>query len=132
LKRATDKGAVVHQWPGNCSTEERLFLDLPWAAVRSMIVLAVEFLGKDSVMAVMDNALKAANLPTATAAKLGDDRDRDAVRRVLGKVANEKGWFKDIVRGERLAAIVGPCLDAISQKPIAVGIGAMRRWADGQ
>ena len=97
-----------------------------------MIKLAIEFLGQDSVMAVMDNALAKANLPTATAAKLGDDRDTDDVRRVLGKVAKDKGWFKDITRGERLAEIVGPCLDAISQKPIATGIDTMRSWVDGR
>ncbi|WP_439500445.1 ATP-dependent nuclease [Aminobacter ciceronei] len=132
LKRAIEKGTVVHQWPGHCSTEERLFLDLPWSAVRSMIKLAIEFLGQDSVMAVMDNALSKASLPTATAAKLGEDRDSEDVRRVLGKLANDKSWFKDITRGERLAEIVGPCLGGISQKPIATGFDAMRRWVDGR
>lgn len=132
LKRASEKGAVVHQWPGSCSTEERLFLDLPWSAVRSMIMLAVEFLGQESVMSVMDNALSMAGLPTATAAKLGEDRDSKDVRRVLGKVANDKSWFKDITRGERLAEIVGPCLGGISQLPIAVGFDAMRRWVHGR
>lgn len=132
LKRATAKGAVIHQWPGSCSTEERLFLDLPWSAVRSMIMLAVEFLGQDSVMAVMDNALAKANLPTATAARLGEDRDTEGVRRVLGKVAKDKSWFKDITRGERLAEIIGPCLHAISEKATATGFDAMRRWVDGQ
>jgi len=132
LKRAKEKGAVVHQWPGECSTEERLFLDLPWDGVRAMIKLAVEIVGQDSVMAVMDRALSAANLPTATDAKLGPDRDKEDVRRVLGKVANDKGWFKDIARGERLAATIGAFLVTIPMTPLALGIDAMRSWVDGR
>ncbi|RWY77371.1 hypothetical protein EHI44_33450 [Rhizobium leguminosarum] len=131
LKRAKDKGAVVHQWPDECSTEERLFLDLPWDSVRAMIKLAVDFNGQFSVMAVMDNALSAAGQPTATDAKLGHDRDSEQVRRILGKVAKDKSWFKDITRGERLSAVIGPNLAAIPNTPLAKGIVAIRNWVDG-
>ncbi len=132
LKRAEEKGTIVHQWPGECSTEERLFLDLPWNGVRDMIKLAVTFVGQDSVMAVMDRALSAADLPTVTDAKLGAERDTPAVRRILGKVAKDKSWFKDITRGEQLAAIIGPCMAEITETPLALGIYAMRGWVDGR
>jgi hypothetical protein len=132
LERAKGKGVVVHQWPDRCSTEERLFLDLPWACVRSMIALAIEFSSMESVRAVIDNALSTAGLPTATAVRLGSDRDTAQVRRILGKVANDKKWFKTIERGERLAALIGPHLGAISDKPLSAGIAAMRKWVDGK
>ncbi|RVP23316.1 hypothetical protein CN082_26705 [Sinorhizobium meliloti] len=131
LKRAKDKGAVVHQWPDECSTEERLFLDLPWDGVRAMIKLAIDFNGQISVIAVMDNALSAANQPTVTDAKLGNDRDSEQVRRILGKVAKDKSWFKDITRGEQLSAVIGPKLGAIPETPLAKGILAIRNWVDG-
>ncbi|TFV35265.1 hypothetical protein E4K64_32950 [Bradyrhizobium frederickii] len=132
LERAKGKGAVVHQWPDKCSTEERLFLDLPWACIRSMIALAIEFSSVESVRAVIDNALSTVGLPTATAAKLGNDRDTVQVRRILGKVANDKKWFKTIERGERLAALIGPHLCAVSDKPLSIGVAAMRKWVDGK
>ncbi|MBN9983074.1 ATP-dependent nuclease [Rhizobium laguerreae] len=131
VKRAKEKGAIVHQWPGECSTEERLFLDLPWDGVRGLIKLAIEFNGQISVMAVMDNSLSSAGLPTATDAKLGADRDSEPVRRILGRVAKDKNWFKDITRGERLSAVIGPNLAAIPNTPLAKGIVAIRKWVDG-
>lgn len=131
LECAQGKGVVVHQWPDRCSTEERLFLDLPWTCIRSMIALAIEFSSMESVRAVVDNALSAAGLPTATAVRLGSDRDTTQVRRILGKVANDKKWFKTIERGERLAALIGPHLGAVSDKPLSAGVAAMRKWVDG-
>ena len=83
-----------------------------------MITLAMEFTSSESVMALMDKSLTAADLPTATDAKLGEERDTPELRRILGKLANDKKSFKNISRGERLAAIVGPNLEAISKKPL--------------
>lgn len=132
LKRAKDKGAIVHQWPDKSSTEERLFLDLPWTCGRAMIALAEEFTSAESVTALIDNALTAAGLPTATAAGLGDDRGTEQVRRILGKLANDKKWFKSISRGERLAALIGPHLQAIANEPLGIGLSRMRDWVDGR
>jgi putative ATP-dependent endonuclease of the OLD family len=95
-------------------------------------MLAIEFNGQDSVMAVMDNALSAEGQRTASEAKLGADRDSEAVRRILGKVAKAKSWFKDITRGERLAATIAPFLPVIPASPLVFGITAMRSWVDGQ
>ena len=131
LRRATDKGAAFWQWPDNCSTEQRLFLDLPWAGVRALIALAIECVGQDSVIAVLDNALNAAGLPTVSAAKLGPERDTVDLRRLIGKVANDKSWFKDISRGEGLASVVGPHLANVAATPLAQGLDAMRTWIDG-
>lgn len=132
LKRAKDKGAIVLQWPDGCSTEERIFLDLPWACIRDALWLAVEFHGKASVMAAMDNALKAAELPTATAARLEADRDTKEVRAVLGRVAKGKSWFKDITRGERLALVIAPFLTTELTTPFGSGINDVRSWVDAK
>jgi hypothetical protein len=42
-------GAVVLQWTGSCALEERLALDLPWAGVAEMVVLAQDERGAESV-----------------------------------------------------------------------------------
>jgi hypothetical protein len=62
LKHVIDKGGMIAQWPDTCSTEERIFLDLPWDAVRQMVGYARECVGDDSVLAVVNNNLGAANL----------------------------------------------------------------------
>jgi putative ATP-dependent endonuclease of OLD family len=134
LKRAVDKGATLVQWPDDCSTEERLFLDLPWVGVRALIAYAVKYVGDDSVTAVVNNALKAASLPTVGDLTLPAERDTPVFRRALGKAAKgkdkNKSWFKNITHGEELAEIIGPHLAAIPTSPLATGINSVRSWID--
>jgi putative ATP-dependent endonuclease of OLD family len=130
VKRAVDKGAVLVQWPDKCSTEERLFLDLPWAGVQAMMASASDDIGDESVTAVVNNALAAARLPVIADLTLPLDRDSLNFRRVLGRTAKNKGWFKDISRGEKLGGTVGPHLTAIAATPLAQTIISMRGWID--
>ena len=130
LKRALDRGATLAQWPDACSTEERLFLDLPWQGVAAMIAYAVECVGQQSVIAVINNALVAANLDPVPDLAFPAARDVPEFRRVLGKAAKDRSWFKGVARGEKLAEIVGPHLDAISATPFAVAISVIRKWVD--
>ena len=96
VKRAVGKGATLAEWPDACSTEERLFLDLPWAGVRAMITYAVRCIGQDSVIAVINNTLALAKLAAIADLTLPTERDIPEFRRALGKAAKSKGWFKDI------------------------------------
>jgi hypothetical protein len=131
LRRALDKGATLAQWPDTCSTEERLFLDLPWHGVAAMINSAVEYAGQESVLAVVNNALLAADLDSVPDLAFPPARNVPEFRRILGTTAKGKSWFKGITRGEKLAAIVGPCLDAISATPLAMAMSTVRKWVDG-
>lgn len=137
VKRAVDKGAMLAEWPDSCSTEERLFLDLPWAGVRALIAYAVEHVGQESVTAVVNNALAAEKLAAITDLTLLPGRDTPEFRRALGKAAKgkskdrDKGWFKNISHGEKLAEIVGTHLNAIPATPLAQTVSTMRSWIDG-
>jgi putative ATP-dependent endonuclease of the OLD family len=131
VKRAVDKGATLFQWPDACSTEERLFLDLPWVGVRSMIAYAADDIGHESVTAVINNAMVAAKLPPVADLTFPPGNDSPNFRRALGKAAKNKGWFKDIARGEKLAELAGPHLDAVAATPLAETIAALRSWVDG-
>ena len=128
LKHVADKGGIIAQWPDTCSTEERIFLDLPWDAVREMVGYAQECVGDESVRAVVNNELSAAEKISDLA--LPAAHDHEAFRCALGQAANSKSWFKTISGGERLAAIIGPHLDAIAAKPLAQKLAELRAWID--
>lgn len=133
VKVATDKGCTVGKWPDNCSTEERIFLDLPWEAVRALVAYACECVGEDSVLAITNNVLKMLELSQISDLTLPPPLNTDQFRRALGTAAKSKGgsWFKDISRGERLAALIAPCLDEMIATPLASTLAAIRDWVDG-
>ena len=116
--------------PDNCSTEERIFLDVPWETVIALVNLAVELVGSESVRANINNECKTQSLPEISDLALPVDLDTDEYRRVFGTVSKSKSWFKDITKGERLAEIVAPYLDKISDKPLAKIITSLRQWVD--
>jgi predicted ATPase len=132
LKRIREKGGTITQWPDKCSTEERIFLDLPWDAVRELAVFACSCVGDDSVLAVLNNTLVAAGLGKVADLSLPPALDNEPFRRALGKAAKSKNgyWFKGIGRGEELAAIIGPRLTAMATKPLALKLGELRVWTD--
>jgi len=133
VARVRQKGGHISQWPDECSTEERIFLDVPWATVRAVIELAKELYGDTSVIALVNNELNAAKLQPITDLLLSQDRDSQPFRRALGKAAKSRtgSWFKNITAGEQLAAIVGPQLQTIPAKPLATELAALRSWIDG-
>jgi putative ATP-dependent endonuclease of OLD family len=136
LNELKARGGVLAIWPDACSTEERMFKDVPWTAVRQLVALADECEPEGSVLAVINVECKAANLPELIDLSLPATTESDALRVVLGKAAKstEKkrrhGWFKDIDRAERMAKIVFGCLGEIAQTPLAITIRDARRWID--
>ena len=134
LKRAKAKGGFVVQWEGDCSTEERLFLDLPWQTVTDLVRYAQECFGDDAILAHIKIACADAELEPLADLSLPSSLDTEPFRRVLGKAAKRKkaDWYKDITRAERAAAIVAPSLTAIPAKPLAEGISRIRQWVDGK
>lgn len=45
------KGGRIFDWSDSCSTEERIFLDVPWETVIALVRIAEEHAGSDSVRA---------------------------------------------------------------------------------
>lgn len=129
-----EKGGAVFEWPDACSTEERIFLDVPWKTVIELVKFAEESVavGSDSVKDNINNACQARGLSKITGLVLPTSLDNPAFRRAIGIAAKNKNnpWFKDITRGERLAEIVAPCLDQIPQTPLAETISKLRQWVD--
>lgn len=126
------KDGTVFDWPDTCSTEERIFLDVPWNTVIELVRFAEECEGSDSVRAHINNVCKTKSLPEIIDLSLPNNLDTDNFRRVLGMAAKNKNrpWFKDITRGERLADVIVPYLDQIPDKPLAKIISSLRQWID--
>jgi putative ATP-dependent endonuclease of OLD family len=129
--RVREKGATIHEWPDACSTEERVFLDLPWETVDVLIRFAEECVGAASVKDSINNACKAAGLAEIADLALPTALDSSAFRRAIGNAADTKDWYKNIFRGERLAEIVMAASGEMAGKPLTVTIAALREWIDG-
>jgi putative ATP-dependent endonuclease of OLD family len=127
------KGGVVVEWAGDCSTEERIFLDVPWDCVGVLVAFAAECVSTDSVRDNINNACKEDGVAEIGDLTLPSALDCPLFRRTLGRAAKRKSaaWFKDITRGERLGEIVGERLDDIPDTPLAQGIARLRQWVDG-
>ena len=130
INSVKEKGGTVIEWPDASSTEERIFLDVPWNTVIELVKFTEEYEGSDSVRDNINNACKAQSLLEISDLELPNSLDTDNFRRALGLAAKNKNsrWFKDITRGERLAEIIGPCLNQILDKPLAKTISSLRQW----
>lgn len=133
IKRIGAKGGGACLWPDSCSTEERVFLDVPWDIAKALVKLAEEYVGTDAVLAHIRAVCQAQGLGGVEDLVLPEGLDNAGFRRVLGRAAKNKSnpWFKDIGRGERLAAIVAPCLEQIPDTPLVIAIGEVRQWVNG-
>ena len=140
LDSAASNGRYLETRPrqgGDAGTMARRMLDgrkivsrSSWQGVAAMITYAVECTGQESVIAVVNITLAAANLDPVPDLAFPPARNVPEFRRALGKTAKDKSWFKGVTRGEKLAEIVGPHLDAIGATPFAQAMtpSGMGRW----
>ena len=133
VANARAAGAIVLEWPDKCSTEERIFLDVPWKVVRALVEYAVECRSKDSVLTIINAICRKSDIAELIDLTLPDSLDSLAFRAVLGLASKEKDkeWFKTIDRAEHVATLIHPCLEQIAAKPLAEFLGRIRVWVDG-
>jgi putative ATP-dependent endonuclease of OLD family len=130
VARIKAKGGQVHEWPDVCCTEVRLFLDIPWAILVSLMKFTEDRVSADSVRATINNTCKTDGLSELSDLTFPVALDSPEFRRALGKTADEKSWYKSIPRAERVAEIIEPCLKEISGTPLAKTFAALRQWVD--
>ena len=132
IKCVRDIGGIVMEWSDTCSTEERVFLDVPWDAVVGLVRFAVDCEGADSVRDNINSVCKAKTLPEIADLSLPKSLDSANFRRAIGVAAKNKSrpWFKDIARSERVAEIIAPWLTQIAGTPLANTILSLQEWVD--
>ncbi|CAN7660811.1 AAA family ATPase [Phenylobacterium sp. LjRoot225] len=126
------QGCEVVIWPGACSTEQRIFLDLPWSKVRELVDLAVSFEGPDRILHTINAALPE-GIAKLTSTAFPASIETEEFRRILGRAAKtkDKAWFKDIARAETIAGVIHPVLGRIAETPLGISLSTVRQWVDG-
>ncbi|MEO8644912.1 AAA family ATPase [Pseudomonas sp.] len=130
MARAQAKGAICLQWPGQYSTEERLFIDLPWDGVEVAVKYASGCASTDSILSGINKTLKVMGIDQIGDLALPPWRDEPNFRLALGKTAKEESWFKDITRGEGLGEIIVNHFPPNDVTPFANVISDLRKWID--
>lgn len=130
IARIKAKGGQVHEWPDSCCTEVRIFLDIPWATLVSLMKFTEDRVSADSVRATINITCKTDGLSELSDLTFPAALDSPEFRRALGKTADERSWYKSIPRAERVAEIVQSCLKTIPDTPLAKTFAALRQWVD--
>lgn len=131
IAKLRQSGGTAVIWPDACSTDERLFLDLPWSGVTALLAYAAECKSSESIRDSLNAALRTAALEEIADLAPPSSRDTPEFRKTAGATAKAREWFKTIERGERVAEIVAPLLASIPATPLAQGLGQIRDWIDG-
>lgn len=123
-----DIGITVVMWDGVFSIEERLFADLPWAAIMASFSVARAIWNDDS------------RLLDQVQTQYGDGFDRDfaawsdgqELRTALGRAAKTSDWFKRQSWGREWAAAISGYLveDAIAETDVVRQLTSLRGWID--
>ncbi len=140
-EKVTALGGTIEEWADKCSTEQRVFLDVPWETLCDLVSYAVEERGEHRILKTLNAALPE-GIEEFENPDFTDLPDTLANRELLGRASTLKvdaangmkkdwSWFKDITRGEGIAAIVSGTLGDIPEKPLAQTLARVRDWVDG-
>ena len=124
-------GILVAQWNGEVATEERIFLDLPWAGVVAALELTINEHGEDQVRQQLATTLKISpnDIPPDVDSwrKMKPELE---LRLALGKTAKLKkvSWFKRVDRASALGVIVAHYFGEIAETDLGRKISDVRNW----
>ena len=124
----TQEGIGVFVWSGQVCTEERLFSDLPWAAVAQLVEIAIdaEFPVKEQVATQLNASPKDFDMPPEAWNLVFDEA---LVRSALARAAKPKsGWFKTHTQAVRVGEAICAQLAEVPASDAATKIEALRQW----
>lgn len=108
---AINAGIRVYEWGQNCAVEDAIFNFCPASTINSLINIAIERKGYDSVNGTV--LAKSGN-------QYGIDRClnqfEEGMRDVLARAAKDKSWYKDVEPAERISReIIAPNFHLFSE-----------------
>lgn len=122
-------GVTVFDWDTPNALEEQLFFDVPTDVATTMLNIAVNERGIDSVKT---------HLATRHIAfEVDGDRIKlssmiPADQKIIGTIAKQKSWFKRIDLGEMLGNVVFENWECVkSDAKLKTVVGALARWVTG-
>lgn len=106
-------GIKTVSWAGNVSTEERIFLDIPKDKIQLLIDEAVKFYTKETIEKwIKDESNKGTTQYKDIESELGEQE----TRKLIGRIAKRKEWYKRIDKGEILGDIIKDCYDTFNKE----------------
>jgi len=142
-------------WSDKLCTEQRVFFDMPWAAIEDLVCGYIAC--REQEMGQIENALEvvaqhikdfdhADNTADAMMRTLrdisqykhvvsnwGTQLDERRVREILGTTAHKNNWFKSKLHADKFAAIVCSHISTIdSTTDLAVKLDNFKQWVYGQ
>ena len=133
-EEVTGKGVQVALWDGSTATEERLFLDLPAKNLKVLIDYVIEERGEASVFDTIKRTY--ANDPglfpdidiESRYQLKTKDTYTESERKLLGKTAKRKSWYKNITSGEKLGEELADAFDHIEGTPTHNVLSEILTW----
>ncbi len=123
----TDMGILVLKWDNECSIEERICLDLPWAGVIRLVELAIDIKSCEHVISVINNNLN--NGDTITDNK-SEWEDTECLRKAIAKAAKKTSWFKNTSYGKEVGNIVIENIESMGNTDTILKLKKLRNWID--
>lgn len=137
IEKAREAHIPVVRWEDGYSIEERIFNDIAWETVNSLLamVLADENTNKMNELDAIGQNL----LPKISGNKLSENLDewmkqgykQEKIRLALGKTAKSRKWFKRIDLGEKLGSFLGVAIELVSSSTLYKKIDELKRWCYG-
>jgi len=117
-------GIIVIDCEQGNAIENQVFKDLPWDAIRELIIYKEK---KSSEKAVEDSVNSRC---TESLTTNWQQTDSTAKREALGKTAKDSRWFKQIAQGEYLGTVIFRYFDQIKDKELGKQFGELSKWID--
>ena len=121
-------GITVAKWNDALSIEERVFADLPWAAVRSSFDAALRIWSEESRL--LDQVQH--HFGQGFDRNFAAWADTPELRAALGRAAKSKKWFKRQSRGREWVSAISDHLgdNAIRESDLIRQLSSLRAWID--
>jgi putative ATP-dependent endonuclease of the OLD family len=124
------EGIKTFLWSNNCSTEERIFKDLPWKSLKDVVNLALDFKGFDIVVNAINNQLVAESHKLDRGLTNWSDLEQiPNIKEIIGKISKDKEWFKRPIDDCRLLGkIIVKTIPDIPNSDIVRLFSALEQW----
>ena len=125
-QKMREKGILVFDWDKPNAFEEQCFIEIPLSAVQEAIQIAVDEFG----YARVTGKLSAEGIPfTEDNGRIIISILTETQRRILGKAAKDKDWYKRIGLSERFGRIVLSKLDELaSESTLKKTVTGLTEW----
>lgn len=125
-------GVTVLQWADGLCVEQRIFMDLPWEGVASLLDTEVGNRGATSIIDSIAGRMGIgsevfADVDTKEWLNLG--LDEGDLRRAIGTTADKNKWYKRVDLASGLGRVIGEHYASLEGTDLRIKLDLLRAWA---